>query len=296
MKILITGANGQLGYHLQQAFAEHQLYLGDTENYDITKPDQVNRETEQFQPDLIIHGAAYTNVDGAETNQELCRAINVQGTYNVALAAKAVGAKMVTISTDYVFAGDQTEPYRETDHPHPLSYYGLTKLQSEQITQEVNPQSFICRTAWLYGGPKPTATSDLANNRIKNFVYTMLRVGKGRDTIEVVGDQFGGPTYAGDLAEAIKAIATTDQYGIYHTTNSGSTSWANFAQTIFNLAGYPTKVIAISSTIWEQRNPNSTKRPKYSVLGHYALEQAGLPDLRDWKEAISDFLSEFRPK
>lgn len=293
MKILITGANGQLGYHLQQAFSEHQLYLGDTHNYDITDPEIVMRETTAFQPDVIIHGAAYTNVDGAETNRELCRAINVDGSKNVAEAAKAIGAKIVAISTDYVFAGDKGTPYLETDQPNPISFYGQTKYEGEQAVMAATPQHFICRTAWLYGGPKPTSQIDFTTVGIKNFVYTMLRVGQGKQSMQVVGDQVGGPTYAHDLSQSIKSLVETKKYGIYHLTNSDVTSWAEFAQAIFDLAGYPTQVTPITSEQWEAINPSTTKRPHYSVLGHEALLAAGQPDLRHWKDALADFLAEF---
>lgn len=294
MKILITGANGQLGYHLKQTFHEHQLYLGDTDNYDITDRDLVLRETEMFQPDVIIHGAAYTNVDGAETNRDLCRVINVDGSKNVAEAAKTVGAKIVAISTDYVFAGDKGTPYLETDQPHPLSYYGQTKYEGEQAVVATTPQHFICRTAWLYGGPKPTAKTDLANLGIKNFVYTMLRVGQTVETMAVVGDQIGAPTYAHDLAKTVKELIETDHYGIYHITNSGQTTWAEFAQAIFNTVGYPTTVSPITSAEWETQHPTATKRPGYSVLGHQALIEAGLTEPRNWQAALDDFLSDWK--
>lgn len=292
MKILITGANGQLGYHLQQTFADHDLYLGDLDNYDITKRDIVLAETEKFQPDVIIHGAAYTNVDGAETNRELCRAINVDGSRHVAEAARRADAKLVAISTDYVFAGDSDKPYKETDTPAPISYYGQTKYEGEQEIIKTHPAHFICRTAWLYGGPKPTQEMDFSANPIKNFVYTMLRVGKDRDSVEVVNDQWGGPTYAHDLAETIKQLIETDEYGIYHVTNSGVTSWAKFAELIFDLAGYKTEVRGITSEAWAAKNPTATKRPHYSVLAHTHLASAGLAEMRTWEMAIADFLSE----
>lgn len=325
MKILITGAKGQLGYHLQQTFAEDELYLGDTDNYDITNRDIVMRETENFKPNLIIHGAAYTNVDGAEANKELCRSINVDGSRNVAEATKAVGAKILAISTDYVFAGDKGSPYTETDRPNPLSFYGQTKYEGEQAIQQTIDRYFICRTSWLYGGPKPapqshfeandqprnpdsrvarhfgihywrTAENDIieiSSAPFKNFVYTMLKVGKDKAEVEVVSDQKGAPTYAKDFADTIKQLVTTDKYGIYHATNSGVTNWADFAQEIFRLAHYDIKVKGITSEVWASKNPQATKRPAYSVLAHQALLAAGLPELRSWQEAVREFLSEF---
>jgi dTDP-4-dehydrorhamnose reductase len=293
MKILITGANGQLGYHLKQSFAAHELYLGDTENYDITNAETVDRETEQFQPDLIIHGAAYTYVDGAEANQELCRQINVEGSRNVAKAAKSVGAKMVAISTDYVFAGDSQTPYKETDTPNPLSFYGQTKYEGELAVSETLDQYFICRTSWLYGGPKPSPTNNI-DAPYKNFVYTMLRAGRNNDQLAVVSDQVGAPTYAHDLAQTLVQLVATDKYGIYHITNSGTTNWADFAERIFELATYKTIVKHISSQEWATQNPNATKRPGYSVLAHDALKVADLEDVRSWDQAAADFLSEYK--
>lgn len=292
MKILITGAAGQLGYELQAVFAEHQLFLGDTDNFDITNAETVMAKTKEFNPDLIIHAAAYTNVDGAEANQTLCKAINVEGSANVAAAAEAVGAKLVAISTDYVFDGQQSKPYGETDKPNPASFYGQTKLEGEQAVTAGCTRAFICRTAWLYGGPKPSQSTDFNQLPYKNFVYTMLKVGRDREQLEVVGDQVGAPTYAKDLALAIKQLVKTDRYGIYHLTNSGQTNWADFAETIFQLAGYQTKVKSISSQQWQTNNPAATKRPAYSVLGHHALLEAGLTPPRSWQEAIADFLSE----
>lgn len=294
MKILITGANGQLGYELQNAFSEHELYLGDTHNYDITDLDLIIKETKGFQPELIIHGAAWTNVDGAEANKDLCKAINVDGSRNVATAAKSVDVPIVAISTDYVFPGDAAEPYKESDQPNPLSFYGQTKLDGEKAVQEVTDKFYICRTAWLYGGPKPTPETDFSIAQLpKNFVNTMLRVGKGKPEMGVVGDQLGGPTYAKDLSLKIKELIGTENYGIYHITNTGVTSWAGFSREIFSKANYSTVVKDLTSEEWESINPTSTKRPKYSVLGHENLAKAGLSETRSWQAALADYLSHY---
>jgi dTDP-4-dehydrorhamnose reductase len=293
MKLLITGANGQLGYHLKQVFHNETLYLGDTDNYDITDAALVLRETEQFQPDVIIHAAAYTNVDKAEIDRELCEKINVEGSRNVALAAKAVGAKLVAISTDYVFSGDSQTPYKETDTPNPVSSYGQTKFDGEKAVQETLSEHYICRTSWLYGGPKPTPETDFTTAGLpKNFVNTMLRVGKTKDEVSVVADQQGGPTYAHDLALKIKELIKTDKFGIYHITNSGVTNWADFATAIFKTARYTTTVKHVSSVEWELLTPSTTKRPAYSVLAHDNLLAAGLADTRNWQDALADYLSE----
>lgn len=294
MKILITGARGQLGYHLQKVFADHELYLGDSQNLDITQEGVVNREVENFRPDVIIHAAAYTNVDQAETDRDRCWQVNVTGTRHIAQAARAVDAKLVAISTDYVFPGDKGTPYLENDTPGPLSYYGQTKLEAEKLVAQLAPKHFICRTSWLYGGPKPTSTTDYtAQGMPKNFVYTMLRVGKNREQVEVVNDQMGSPTYAQDVAYYTKRLIETMQYGVYHLTNSGETTWADFASEIFRLAGYTTKVNGISSADWAAKNPQATQRPAYSVLTHQHLVDIGLPDLRSWQEALADFLADY---
>lgn len=295
MKILITGADGQLGYHLKQVFADHELFLGDVANFDITNRDVVMRETTAFQPEVIIHAAAYTNVDKAEVDQELCRRINIDGTRNVAEAAKAVDAKLVAISTDYVFAGNKGEPYLESDPPAPLSFYGHTKYEAEKAVAMTAPKHFICRTSWLYGGPKPTKDMDFTQPGLpKNFVLTMLRVGRTQPTVEVVSDQVGGPTYAQDLAEYLKRLIESEEYGVYHLTNAGVTNWAAFAQEIFATAQYPTSVTPISSEAWSEKYPQSTDRPKYSVLGHQRLLDLGWPDLRSWQDALHDYLSELQ--
>ncbi len=294
MKVLITGANGQLGWHLKQVFADCELYLGDTDNYDITNRELILAETEKFRPALIIHAAAYTNVDGAETNQALCRAINVDGSRHVAEAAAAVDAVLVAISTDYVFAGDKGEPYQESDSVKPLSFYGQTKAEGEQAVMATTAKHFITRTAWLYGGPKPTPETDWTTAILpKNFINTMLRVGLNRPSIEVVDDQIGAPTYAADLSQAIRDLAATKRYGIYHLTNSGTTNWAAVAEFIFETVQHPTTVTHIKSADWQANNPSATKRPAYSVLGHAALTAAGLPGLRAWQAALADYLSEF---
>lgn len=295
MKILITGADGQLGHHLKQVFADHELYLGDVHNFDITNRDIVVRETNNFRPDVIIHAAAYTNVDKAEVDKDLCWQINVAGTRHVAEAAKMVDAKLLAISTDYVFAGDSTTPYTENDSPGPLSYYGHTKYEAEKLVATMAPKHFICRTSWLYGGPKPTKTTDFTQPGLaKNFVNTMLKIGKDTAEVEVVGDQVGGPTYAQDVAEHLKLLMGTLQYGVYHLTNSGVTNWAVFAEETFKIAGYETNVKPITSTEYAEKYPQATQRPKYSVLAHDHIVAVGLPDLRPWQEALAEYLSEMQ--
>ncbi len=294
MKVLITGANGQLGYHLKQVFADQELFLGDTTNFDITNADLVMQVVEQFKPDVIVHAAAYVNVDKAEVDKELCFKVNVDGSKNVAKAAQRVRAKMLAISTDYVFSGDAKAPYAESAEPSPLSYYGQTKYEGEKMVMANCSNYFICRTSWLYGGRKPTPEMDFAQPGLpKNFVLTMLRVGKDKEVMEIVGDQLGGPTYAQDVAETVSKLAKTEAYGVYHLTNTGVTSWATFATEIFSLVGYKTAVKPITSDVWLRMNPQATKRPAYSVLGHKKIIELGIGDLRPWQEALKDYLSEY---
>lgn len=293
MKILVTGANGQLGYHIQQVFADHKLYLGTSSNFDITDRSTVMSQTTKFQPEVIIHCAAYTDVDRAEADRDQARTVNVDGSRYVAEAVKAIGATLVAISTDYVFAGDKSSPYAETDPTGPKSYYGQTKLAGEQTIQQILSNYYICRTGWLYGGAKPTPNPNFSQTLHKNFVSSMLEAGRHGATVEVVDDQIGAPTYAADLAETIKTLLSSGKYGVYHVSNHGQTNWAEFAGYIFTKSRYSTTVKHIKTADWVKSHPDSARRPAYSILGHQALKQAGIPELRSWQKAIDDFLSNY---
>ena len=244
MKILVTGAEGQLGFDvcrgLKERGIEHQGV--DLNDVDITDSDATERYIRQCRPDAIIHCAAWTNVDAAEDpeNIPIVRAINVDGTRNIAKVCKALDCKMMYISTDYVFDGHGTEPWRpDCKDYHPLNVYGQTKLEGEFAVSEVLEKYFIVRVSWAFG----------LNG--KNFVNTMLNIGKNDTTVRVVNDQIGTPTYTSDLALLLCDMIVTDKYGCYHATNEGGfISWYDFACNIYRQAGMNTKVIPVSTEQW----------------------------------------------
>lgn len=272
-RYLITGAAGMLGRDLQAALAGRDVTALDRAELDITDLDAVRAATAGY--DVIINAAAYTKVDDAETNEDAAYAINAVGPHNLALAAAATGAKLVQISTDYVFDGSATEPYREDTPIGPISAYGRTKAAGEAFVLATHPTgSYIVRTAWLYGQHGP------------NFPKTMLKLAAARDTLTVVDDQVGQPTWTADLAEQVVALLDANApAGIYHGTNSGVTSWFGFAQAVFAGAGLdPARVMPTDSSQFVRPAP----RPSYSVLGHDAWQAAGLAPMRDWREALAD--------
>jgi dTDP-4-dehydrorhamnose reductase len=274
MKIFITGSDGQLGKALQKVLKnKHKLFLGTQENCDITNCQQVIKVVRGFKPEIIIHAAAYTDVDSCETNKKLAFNVNAEGTKNVASGAKNVGAKLVYISTDFVFDGKNKKPYLETDEPNPLSVYGRSKLAGEEWTKKLSSKYFILRTAWLYG------------KEGKNFVKTMLSLAKEKDEVKVVNDQIGTPTYAADLVAVIEKIIKTDIYGLYHASNNGECSWYDFACEIFKLAGKKVKVIPITTEEFGRPAP----RPAYSVLRNFCLEQQSI-FMRNWQEALKEYI------
>ncbi|TFD82694.1 dTDP-4-dehydrorhamnose reductase [Cryobacterium fucosi] len=273
MKYLITGAAGMLGRDLQVALAGRDVTALGRDQLDITDANAVAAATAGF--DVIINAGAYTKVDDAETNEDAAYAINATGAHNLALAAAATGARLVQISTDYVFDGNATEPYGEDSPIDPISAYGRTKAAGEAFVLAAHPTgSYIVRTAWLYGEHGP------------NFPKTMLKFAATRDTLSVVDDQVGQPTWTADLAKQIVALLDADApAGIYHGTNSGVTSWFGFAQAVFAIAGLdPARVTPTDSSQFVRPAP----RPSYSVLGHDAWQTAGLSPMRDWREALSD--------
>ena len=236
MKVLVTGADGQLGYDVVKKLKELNIeHIGvDKEDFDLTNENETKEFILDYKPDVIVHCAAYTDVDQAEVERELCYKVNVEGTKYAAEAAKELGAKMLYISTDYVFDGQGEEPFKVTDQPNPINYYGETKYQGEQEVQKLLDKYFIVRTSWVFG-----AHGD-------NFVKTMLELGKERDEISVVADQYGSPTYTGDLAKLIVEMIKTDKYGAYHATNEGFCSWYEFAKKIFKAADMDLSLIHIS--------------------------------------------------
>jgi dTDP-4-dehydrorhamnose reductase len=280
MKVVVTGAAGQLGKDvvLELVRKNHQAFGANRQQLDITNEADVQAFIRDVKPDVILHCAAYTNVDAAEENEQVAYQINGVGTEYLAKAAKLVGAKMLYISTDYVFDGTATEPYN-VDHPtKPIGAYGRTKLAGEEFLQKNLEQFFIVRTAWVFGVYG------------QNFVKTMLRLGKERGEVGVVHDQVGSPTYTVDLARFMVELMETDKYGIYHATNSGVCSWYEFAVEIFKQAGLNVLVNPLTS----DQFPRPAARPKYSVLGKEKIKEQGLTPLRDWKEALAAYLDEVK--
>jgi dTDP-4-dehydrorhamnose reductase len=278
MKVVVTGAAGQLGQDvlLELARKNHQAFGTDREKLDITNEVDVNAFINEVKPDVILHCAAYTNVDAAEENEEVAYQINAAGTEYLAKAAKQNGAKMLYISTDYVFDGTATEPYEVDEPTKPLGAYGRTKLAGEKLLQKHLAEFFIVRTAWVFG---------IYGN---NFVKTMIRLGKERGEVGVVHDQVGSPTYTVDLAKFMVELMETEKYGIYHATNSGICSWYEFAVEIFKQSDMKVTVNPLTS----DQFPRPAARPKYSVLSKKMIVQQGLSPLRDWKEALAAYLAE----
>lgn len=272
MKIIVTGAGGQLGADVVRLAKDKgwQVYGYARNELDVTDLEAARRIVSGVKPDAVIHAAAYTKVDQAETEQDEAYRVNAAGTRNIALAAEEAGARLCYVSTDYVFDGTADQPYREYDQPHPLSVYGKSKLAGEEFVRSLSSKYFIVRTAWVYG------------EHGQNFVKTMLRLAREQDELRVVHDQIGSPTYTVDLAEFLLELVRTDYYGIYHATNTGSCSWYEFAQAIFAEAGIDVKVNPITT----DQFPRPAKRPKYSVLDHMAIRAHGLTDLRHWREAL----------
>jgi len=277
MKILITGCRGQLGLELIRQFNEfdglYSLIETDVHNLDITNQAMVFDLVKSQKPDVIINCAAYTNVDGCESDELNAYRVNAIGPQNLSAAAFSVGAKIVQVSTDYVFDGTVSSPKIESDPINPRSVYGKSKALGEILVKEINPRHFIVRTAWLYGEGN-------------NFVRTMLKLAKEKDEVKVVNDQFGSPTSTKDLARCIIKLINTESYGTYHGTCEGSCSWNQFAKKIFEIKGINIKVSDITT---EELN-RPAERPKYSVLDNFMLRLIGINEFRSWEEALIDYL------
>ncbi|HLD25468.1 MAG TPA: dTDP-4-dehydrorhamnose reductase [Candidatus Andersenbacteria bacterium] len=270
MRVLILGSRGMLGRQLVGAFDDLDTIGWDKEELDITDAKQVQEKVSALRPHLIINAAAYTNVDGAETERESAFAVNEVGVRNVAQAAKEVGAKMVHYSTDYVFSGEREEGYAEDDVPDaPVNAYGESKLAGERALAEIKPDYYLIRTAWLYGAGG------------KNFVDTILRLGREKPELKVVDDQRGSPTYTVDLADATRMLVDAHEPGVYHAVNAGETSWYEFAREIFQQAGLDTAVKPIPSAEY----PLPAKRPRQSIL-----RNTRGPQLPEWQCALRDYL------
>ena len=292
MKILITGSKGQLGNELQKIVSTGKAEIGsvseeiknaevfamDVDILDITNLEQVKKVLNEVKPDVVINCAAATNVDGCEANQDLAFKINSLGPRNLAMVAEELGAKIVQVSTDYVFSGVGEAPLKECDLVAPVSVYGKTKLLGEEFVRDFSTKYYIVRTAWLYGYVG------------HNFVYTMMKLGKDRDTLNVVNDQLGNPTHANDLAYHILKLIQTEEYGVYHCTGKGECSWYNFASEIMKLSGRNCTVNPCTSEEYKSMYPNSADRPAYSSLDNMMLRCTIGDEMRDWKDALKTFM------
>lgn len=278
MKVLVTGVKGQLGYDVVNELKKrgHEAVGVDIEEMDITDEESVNRVIREATPDAVIHCAAYTAVDAAEDNQELCRTVNARGTGNIARVCKALDIRMMYISTDYVFNGQGTRPWEPDDTREPLNIYGQTKYEGELEVEENLKKYFIVRIAWVFG----------VNG--KNFIKTMLNLGKTRDKLSVVADQIGSPTYTFDLARLLVDMIETEKYGRYHATNEGLCSWYEFACEIFKQAGMNVTVEPVTSAQF----PVKAKRPMNSRISKDKLIENGFQTLPSWQDALRRYLTE----
>ena len=284
-KILLTGSDGQLGraMNIELAGTEYEIYntdifdRDDIHALDITDLSKVMELMRELKPYAVINCAAYTAVDAQEKDVDRSYMINAIGPRNLAIAARETGAKLLHISTDYVFKGDRNKPYTEFDKTGPVSTYGRTKLQGEKFVKAFADRYFIVRTAWLYGDGK-------------NFVRTMLRLSENHDEVSVVCDQIGNPTSSKSLARALHYLLPTDNYGLFHGTCEGECSWADFAEKIFELAGKETKVKHITTEEYKKMNPESTDRPAFSMLDNYMFRLTGDFRFDHWEDAIREYL------
>ena len=286
MKVLVTGGNGQLASELKTILNEGKSEIGeiatkniqatfvDVEDLDITNNKAVKKYIGSLKPDVVINCAAYTNVDGCETDTDAAFKVNTLGPRNLAIACEEVDAALLHVSTDYVFSGTGSVPRSEFDQTAPTSAYGTTKLMGEQYVREFCSKYFIVRTAWLYG------------YNGKNFVYTMIKLAKSHDSINVVNDQKGNPTNANDLAHHLLKLIRTEEYGIYHCTGEGECTWYDFAKKIIELSGVKCEVKPCTSDEF----PSPTKRPEYSSLDNRMLRCTIGNEMRDWEPAIEHFM------
>ncbi|MBU5455561.1 dTDP-4-dehydrorhamnose reductase [Caproiciproducens sp. MSJ-32] len=278
MQILVIGAKGQLGYDVVERLKELNIeHIGvDRDNFDLTDEKQTKEYIMNYKPDVVIHCAAYTAVDKAEDERDLCYAVNVLGTKNIVEACKELDAKMVYISTDYVFDGEKEEPYEVTDTPNPVNYYGYTKYLGEEEVKKNLQKYFIVRISWVFG------------KNGNNFVKTMLRLGQEKKEIKVVCDQVGSPTYTFDLARLLCDMIQTDKYGTYHATNEGYCSWYEFACEIFKVAGIDVKVIPIKS----EEYLTKARRPRNSRLSKSNIKNKINYLMPIWQNAVKNYLEE----
>jgi dTDP-4-dehydrorhamnose reductase len=294
MKILITGARGQLGTQIINIIKSGKSELGnvpaevvaseiigiDVQELDITNLEATREYIGNIKPDVVVNCAAYTNVDACETNEDIAFKVNAIGPRNIAIVCEELGAKLIHISTDYVFSGTGSKALKEYDLTGPASVYGKTKLAGEEFVKQFSSKYFIVRTAWLYG------------YNGNNFVYTMMKLGKEKDFIDVVNDQRGNPTNAEDLAYHILKLIGTEEYGTYHCTGSGECTWYDFAKKIIELSGIECDIRPCTS----EQFVRPAKRPEFSSLDNMMLRCTVGDEMRDWEVAIKEFINNIHRK
>lgn len=278
MKVLVTGVKGQLGFDVCKELDKRNIENKgiDRDDCDITDEQAVLNYIKNYAPDIVVHSAAYTAVDKAEDEKEICYNVNVKGTEYIARACKEIDAKMVYISTDYVFEGTGDKAYEVQDNTAPDNTYGITKYQGEEAVRKILSKYFIIRISWVFG---------INGN---NFINTMMKLGESRSELNVVADQIGSPTFTYDLAPLICDMIATDKYGIYHATNEGYCSWADLAEYIFSVTGQNVLVHHIKS----EEYPTKASRPKNSRLSKASLDKAGFKRLPDWQDAVKRYINE----
>ena len=279
--ILVTGADGMLGTDLTRYLRKcgHKVFASTIRSMDITKPEQVRRTLVKINPDLVIHTAAYTAVDKAESERELCMAVNADGARNVAMLCGEIGAEMIYISTDYVFDGKKKTPYIETDKPRPIGVYGESKWRGEEAVRSLVERHKICRTSWLIGAHGIAGT---------NFIEKIFRAADEKKHLRVVNDQTGRPTFTFDLAILLEKLAGVSEWGVFHTTNSGQCTWYELAKTALEMSGRGgIPIEPVSSSEY----PTPAKRPANSLLDAPRLCRICVPLLRNWREALQEYLA-----
>lgn len=287
MRVLVTGANGQLGTDICRVLNNVDVFPFTHDDIEIKDLESVRRAINDSQPDIVINTAAYVKVNECETEQDEAFAVNALGARNVAVVCQSVGAKLVHISSDYVFGGEfegRSNPYNEFDVPNPPNTYGKTKLQGDIFVQHLCNRHFIVRCSALFG----IAGSRGKGGKRGNFVETILKLAKDRGELRVVNDQICSPTYTVDLAHKIAQLITTEYYGVFHVTNKGNCSWYEFAKAIVEMAGLSVPVIPITTDAY----PQEAKRPYTSALDNYHLRLMGMDDMQPWQNALKDFLEE----
>lgn len=284
MRTLVTGATGQLGTDVVNILRlnGHDVRACDRKELDITDLAQCQQVIGQYKPDVVIHCAAYTAVDAAETDIDGAYKVNAVGTRNIAVASESNGSKLIYISTDYVFDGASELPYQEYDNTNPQSIYGKSKRAGEVLVHSLSSRYFIVRTSWVYGAHG------------NNFVETMLRLGQDKPSLKVVHDQKGSPTYTVDLANFLLILMPTEKYGIYHASNSGECTWYEFTQAIFAEARQlGINIIAQPEPCSTYEFPRRAHRPANSVMEHLSIRTNEFQDLRPWREGLQDFLQQW---